>query len=75
MNVPPVTDGLWRSLICGERKHTFHSVGAQMFLLRASMVMKRNSSEEPRLIAELHQLFVENADSPSMKRDLQALLP
>jgi hypothetical protein len=76
MQVPPADHPKWIELVTGKMPFRPSFLLARMFLASARTEVGR-SGANPKLIqqyaAKLHELFVENTDSASVRQDLARL--
>jgi hypothetical protein len=72
MDVPPVSHPAWKNIVSGKEKHQFEFLATNLLLGYLTLQVKRNSSPEviQKSAQELHDIFVRNADLPSVEHDL-----
>jgi hypothetical protein len=77
MQVPPATHPSWSDLLTGKKAQQPAFMAARMFIVRCRMELtknKFNADEVRKSAAQLRDLYVKNADCPSVKQDLATLL-
>jgi hypothetical protein len=72
MDVPPVSHPGWKNIVSGNEKHQFEFLATNLLLGYLSLQVKKDSSPQivHKCAQELHDMFVRNADLPSVQRDL-----
>ena len=76
MEVPPATHPCWIALLRGKGQPPAF-MGARMLIVRCRMALVKNNNNPDKLhkyAAQLRELYVNNADSPSANQDLATLL-
>jgi hypothetical protein len=76
MQVPPATHPSWTALLTGKKAQQPAFMAARMLIVRCRMELAKNSGPDElrKFAAQLHDLYVKNADCPSVKQDLATLL-
>ena len=73
MDIPPGFSMIWKQLISGQKNVEFECLPIKITLGRLRVEGSRDPGSVPRLAGELHQLFVQNVNLPSLQRDLKKL--
>ena len=75
MAIPPPTQSIWSDLVTGRKAIAYEFLAARMLIARMRLVMyaDRQPATEARCAVELYQLYAENAELPSARRDLEKL--
>jgi hypothetical protein len=75
MALPLATDRIWSDLVTGRKAIAYEFMAAKMLIARLRLVMHadRQPAVEARCAIELYQLYEENAELPSARRDLEKL--
>lgn len=76
MHVPNATDPVWEDLVTGKRACSLRFLAAKILLARLARAASADPSPEAiRTSAEqLHAIFANNANMPTVQEDLRALL-
>ena len=72
MDVPPISHPAWKNIVSGKNRYQFKFLGTQFLMRYLSLRVEKDSSSETiqSSAQELHDIFVRNADLPSVQRDL-----
>ncbi len=75
MDVPPVSDRAWSDIVSGKVKYQFDFLAIKLILGWLTAEVKNNPSPKTiqRCAEELRNVFVQNADLPSVQRDLRRI--
>ncbi len=73
MEVPSIFHPIWRDIVCGKQQFQFEFLGAKIL----QGTLKRKLAKDPSILekcaTELRELFAQNADLPSAKKDLEKI--
>ncbi len=77
MQVPPATHPSWSGLLTGKKAQQPAFMAARMLIVRCRMDLAKSNNNPEQLrkyTNELRDLYVKNADCPSVKQDLATVL-
>lgn len=76
MDVPSVSHPVWAKILSGQIVCGFESLPVKFFLSRTKPALAKDRSPAAlhQCAAELRELFVSNAQVPSVQRDLSKIL-
>lgn len=71
MDLPPVSDARWHPVVLGKNRYKFEFFALNMMLTRIRLaIVNKDQRPEIEWVTELRALLQDNADLPSVQRDV-----
>jgi hypothetical protein len=76
MDLPPITNTIWRDLLQKRKSLDFEFLGLKMLLGRLIMDVERDPSPDSidKCCQQLHDLLAKNEHLPTVRRDIQKII-